>query len=46
MLVICNLVWILFINQYEVVSTTEEVIQETDDGGTNNYIGNDGDIID
>lgn len=46
-LVICLLVatngaWLWYENQWEVVETTE--ITQENDGGYNNYIGNDGDI--
>ncbi len=46
-LVVCLLVatngaWIWYESQWEVVETTE--ITQENDGGYNNYIGNDGDI--
>ena len=46
-LVICLLVatngaWLWYESQWEVVETTE--ITQENDGGYNNYIGNDGDI--
>lgn len=35
-----NIAWIWYINQYDFVTETTTL----DDNGTNNYIGNDGDI--
>ena len=37
-----NAAWIYYESQWEVVETTE--ITQENDGGYNNYIGNDGDI--
>ena len=37
-----NAAWIYYESQWEVVETTE--ITQENDGGFNNYIGNDGDI--
>lgn len=37
-----NGAWIYYESQWEVVETTE--ITQENDGGFNNYIGNDGDI--
>lgn len=38
-----NAAWIYYESQMEVVET--EITQEADGNGSNNYIGNDGDII-
>lgn len=47
MIFISNMAWIGAWTSYDYSSTTEEIIVEQDaqDGGNNNYIGNDGDII-
>lgn len=42
LLVATNCAWLWYENQWEVVETTE--ITQENDGGYNNYIGNDGDI--
>ncbi len=42
LLVATNGAWIWYESQWEVVETTE--ITQENDGGYNNYIGNDGDI--
>lgn len=41
-LIATNAAWIYYESQWEVVETTE--ITQENDGGYNNYIGNDGDI--
>lgn len=40
LLFISNIAWLLFFNQFEF--HTETVMFDTDDGGNNSYIGNDG----
>ena len=40
LLFISNLGWLWFFNQFDF--TTETVMFDTDDGGNNSYIGNDG----
>ena len=42
-LVATNGAWILYCNQWETVESLE--ITQENDGGYNNYIGNDGDIV-
>lgn len=42
LLVATNGAWLWYENQWEVVETTE--ITQENDGGYNNYIGDDGDI--
>ena len=39
-----NLAWVLYESQFEVIETSIEVEQQND-SGDNNFIGNDGDII-
>ena len=41
-----NMMWVGVFSSYDYSSTTEEIIVEQDaqDGGNNNYIGNNGDI--
>ena len=39
-----NLAWIVYNSQFEVVEEST-VIEQENDNGENNYIGNDGDII-
>lgn len=41
LLVGSNIVWIVYENQFETVTTTNEVTQETDGGGNNYAIGGD-----
>ena len=43
LLFISNAAWLWFFNQFDFASKT--VMFDTDDGGDNSYIGNDGDII-
>ena len=43
MLVATNGAWIWYCNQWETVESLE--ITQENDGGYNNYIGNDGDIV-
>lgn len=40
LIAISNLAWLCFFNQFEF--QTETVMFDTDDGGDNSYIGNDG----
>ncbi len=42
-LVISNGMWVYYESQFSVEETTE--ITQRNDGGYNNYIGNDGDIV-
>lgn len=39
-----NLAWIIYENQFEDVTTTEEIIVDAEDNGNANYIGQDGNI--
>lgn len=41
--VVSNGLWIYYNNQFVSVETTE--VTQSNDGGYNNYVGNDGDII-
>lgn len=41
LLVGSNIVWIVYENQFETISTTTEVNQETDGGGNNYAVGGD-----
>ena len=43
-IIINNMVWIWYINQFDFVSDYETVELDTEGEGVNNYIGNDGDI--
>ena len=43
LLVVSNAAWIWYCNQWETVESWE--ITQENDGGYNNYIGNDGDIV-
>lgn len=46
LLVGSNVGWLIYNSQFEVVEeTTETNITQDNDGGYNNYIGNDGDIV-
>jgi hypothetical protein len=46
LLVGSNMAWLIYENQFEVVEeTTETIITQDNSGGYNNYIGNDGDIV-
>lgn len=46
LLVGSNIGWLVYNSQFEVVEeTTETNITQDNDGGYNNYIGNDGDIV-
>ena len=46
LLVGSNMCWLIYENQFEVVEeTTETIIKQDNSGGYNNYIGNDGDIV-
>ena len=40
-----NLAWIIFESQFEVVEETSTTITQDNADGYNNYIGNDGDIV-
>lgn len=40
-----NLAWIIYENQFEVVEETTTTITQDNADGYNNYIGNDGDIV-
>lgn len=41
--VVSNCMWVYYESQFAVEETTE--VTQRNDGGNNNYIGNDGDII-
>lgn len=43
-IIINNIAWIWYINQFDFVSDYETVELDTEGEGVNNYIGNDGDI--
>lgn len=43
-IIINNIVWVWYINQFDFVSDYEMVELDTEGEGVNNYIGNDGDI--
>lgn len=43
-IVINNIAWVWYINQFDFVSDYEMVELDTEGEGVNNYIGNDGDI--
>lgn len=43
-IIINNIAWIWYINQFDFVSDYEAVELDTEGEGVNNYIGNDGDI--
>ena len=46
LLVVSNGAWLWYENQFEVVEeTTETIITQDNADGYNNYIGNDGDIV-
>lgn len=46
LLVGSNVGWLIYNSQFEVAEeTTETNITQDNDGGYNNYIGNDGDIV-
>ena len=40
-----NLAWIIYESQFEVVEETTTTITQNNADGYNNYIGNDGDIV-
>lgn len=40
-----NLAWIIYESQFEVVEETSTTITQDNADGYNNYIGNDGDIV-
>ena len=42
-LVISNCMWLYYESQFSIEQTTE--VTQTNDNGYNNYIGNDGDIV-
>ena len=44
LLVGSNVGWLIYESSFEEVVTTEEIIVDSEDNGTANYIGNDGDI--
>lgn len=39
-----NIGWMIYENQFEDVTTSEEIIVDAEENGIANYIGNDGDI--
>ena len=43
-IVINNIAWVWYINQFDFVSDYETVELDSEGEGVNNYIGNDGDI--
>lgn len=43
-IIINNIAWVWYINQFDFVSDYEMVKLDTEGEGVNNYIGNDGDI--
>lgn len=44
MLVLSNLAWLVYNSQFDIVEETEVVTQENENG-VNNYIGEDGEIV-
>ena len=44
-LICTNLAWIIYESQFEVVEETTTTITQDNADGYNNYIGNDGDIV-
>ena len=40
-----NCAWLWYENQFEVVEETTTTIEQDNENGYNNYIGNDGDIL-
>ena len=45
LLVGSNCAWLWYENQFEVVEETTTTIEQDNENGYNNYIGNDGDIL-
>lgn len=45
LLVGSNMAWLIYENQFEVVEETTTTITQENADGYNNYIGNDGDIV-
>lgn len=45
LLVGTNVGWLIYENQYEVVQETSTTVEQENENGYNNYIGNDGDIV-
>ena len=44
-LILSNVAWIVYESQYQVVQETTTTVEQDNENGYNNYIGNDGDII-
>lgn len=45
LLVGSNVGWLIYESQYEVVEETSTTVKQENENGYNNYIGNDGDIV-
>lgn len=45
LLVGSNVGWLIYEIQYEVVEETSATVEQENENGYNNYIGNDGDIV-
>ena len=45
LLVGSNVGWLIYESQYEVVEETSTTVEQENENGYNNYIGNDGDIV-
>lgn len=45
LLVGSNIGWLIYESQFEVVEETSTTIEQENENGYNNYIGNDGDIV-
>ena len=44
-LLLTNIGWVIYESQYQVVQETTTTVEQDNENGYNNYIGNDGDII-
>ena len=45
LLVGSNIGWLVYETQYEIVEETSTTVEQENENGYNNYIGNDGDIV-
>lgn len=45
LLVGSNVGWLIYESRYEVVEETSTTVEQENENGYNNYIGNDGDIV-
>lgn len=44
-LLLTNIGWVIYESQYQVIQETTTTVEQDNENGYNNYIGNDGDII-